>query len=175
MRKVINNVGLKKVNIDGENRDLSGNIIFSPGMDYTMGLYPKKCMYKHHITHGQINFFDTLITTERQINGGEYWVYPDDVSKVHADDIAEGSIVDKDDVLGLFSIYGLVEGDILELHKFVINDYIKKGSAESGYHIQCFKGYKGTNQVIPGLYFRFGVDSSGADDYDLLWRMYYYE
>ena len=159
-----------------EARNEFGSIIVSPSFEDVMGLYPKKKMTRHHIVAGEINLLDEEITTERRINGGEYWIDLDDTGKVHKDDYVDFSIIDKNDVLGLFSTYNLTVGvDILELVKFVKGDIIKKGSVLNGYHSQLYEGIKGTNPVYTGLFQRIMVDSQGTENYDLLGRMYYYE
>lgn len=159
-----------------EARNEFGSIIVSPSFEDVMGLYPKKKMTRHHIVAGEINFLDEEITTERRINGGEFWIDLDDTGKVHKDDYVDFSIIDKNDVLGLFSTYGLTVGvDILELVKFVKGDIIKKGSVLNGYHSQLYEGIKGTNIVYTGIFQRIMVESYGTENYDLLGRMYYYE
>ena len=158
------------------NRDDFGNIIFTPALDDSMGFTPKKKMYKHSVVAGQTNIFDVQVTTERRINGGEYWVSEGYTSNVHVDDYVEFSIVDKDDILGLFNYYGLIQGsDILELSKFVITDYVQKGNPITGYHAQCFEGITGTSKVYQGLYYRIIYESCGNDDLNFLDRIYYYE
>ena len=150
--------------------------IFSPSLEDVRGLYPKKKMYKNTVIAGQLNCFDIVVDTEKRICGGEYWVNTTDSSKVHEDDFIEFSIIDKNNVLGLFTAYGLQVGvDILELCKFVVNDYVKKGNDNSGYHSQLFEGIKGTNKVIPGLFYRVAYDSHGTENISFLWRIYYYE
>ena len=150
--------------------------IFSPSLEDVQGLYPKKKMYKNTVVAGQLNFFDVVVETEKRICGGEYWISSTGATKVHDDDYIEFSIIDKNDVLGLFATYGLQVGvDVLELCKFVITDYVKKGDPASGYHSQLFEGIKGTNKVIPGLFYRAAYDSHGAENVVFLWRMYYYE
>ena len=148
--------------------------IFSPTLDDVMGLYPKKQMYKNNVVAGQVNIFDVEVENEKRICGGEYWV--DDSSNIHADDKVDFSIVDKNDVLGLFTALGLEVGtDVLEIVKFVKDGYIKKGDPAAGYHSELYQGIKGTNRVVPGLFYRATVDSNGTVDFDFLWRMYFYE
>lgn len=150
--------------------------IFSPTLDDTRGMYPKKKTYKNIAHAGQLNIFDTLITTEQYISGGEYWIHPDHISRIHDDDYIEFSIIDKDDTLGMFSQFGLVVGtDILEIVKFVLTDYVKKGNPAEGYHSQLFEGIKGVNQVLAGLYMRVIYNSFGAQDIGVTYRIYFYE
>lgn len=154
-----------------------GMQIVAPTLDDVRGLYPKKRVYREAVTAGAINFFDYEIDSEKRINGGEYWIAPGDEAKVHNDDFIEFSIIDKNDVLGLFSYYGLsvANGDILELVKFVQNDLVKKGNISEGYHTQLYEGIKGTNRVTFGLFMRVAYDSHGTENLNFLWRLYFYE
>lgn len=158
-------------------RNVEGITVISPSLDDTLGYFPKKRMVKYVVKPLQCNIFDEVVTVERRINGGEYWIYEDDVDKVHRDDYVEFSVVDKNDVLGLFSKYGLVVGQgILELTKFVNTEYVKKGNKSEGYHSQLYEGIKGTNKVVPGLFLRtyyFAYGSVG--DIELLSKVFYYE
>lgn len=151
--------------------------IFSPTLDDVQGLYPKKKMYKHSVVAGNINIFDIEIDIEKRICGGEYWIKQEDIDKIHEDDYIEFAIVDKNDVLGLFQYYGLSKenGDVLELTKFVLTDYIKKGNKLDGYHSVLYEGIKGTNILYSGLFMRCIIDSSGAENFTFIWRCYYYE
>jgi hypothetical protein len=160
-----------------ERKSVDGFQIFAPTLDDVQGLYPKKKMYKNLVTAGSINIFDNEVTSEKKICGGEYWIYPDDVDKIHDDDYVEFAVVDKNDVLGLFSTYGLsvANGDVLELVKFVETDYIIKGDKAGGYHSRLYEGIKGTNTVYAGLFFRCIVHSHGTENFRKLWRCYYYE
>ncbi len=154
-----------------------GTPVMSPSFDDVQGLYPKKKCYKDTVNGGQINIFDIEVTQEKRIHGGEYWIHQDDVSKVHDDDFIEFSVVDKNDVLGLFGTYGLNKenGDILELCKFILTDYVKKGNASDGYHSVLYEGIKGTNLVTKGLFLRTMYDSHGSENIRWMWRLYYYE
>ena len=150
--------------------------IVAPTLDDVMGLYPKKRSLKGVVPFGTTKFFDTLVESEKRICGGEYWVKNSDVDKIHEDDYIEFSIIDKNDILGLFSTYGLTAGtDILELVKFVYTDYIQKGNPLEGFHSILYEGIKGTNAVVPGLFMRMMCKSHGIQDFGLVWRMYFYE
>ncbi len=163
--------------MDDIRRNANGDPIYSPTLDDVMGLYPKKKTYKGNVSPNQVNFFDIEVTQEKRINGGEYWVHQDDVLKVHEDDYVEFSIVDKNDVLGLFSTYGLsvANGDVLELCKFILTDYVKKGNSANGFHSSLYEGIKGTNLVVQGLFMRVMYDSNGTDAIRWTWRLFYYE
>jgi len=163
--------------MDDVRRNSNGDPIYSPTLDDVMGLYPKKKAYKGVVSPNQVNFFDVEVTQEKRINGGEYWVHPDDVAKVHDDDFVEFSIIDKNDVLGLFSTYGLsvANGDVLELCKFILTDYVKKGNTNDGFHSSLYEGIKGTNLVVQGLFMRVMYDSNGTEAIRWMWRLFYYE
>jgi hypothetical protein len=122
---------------------------------------------KHTATAGETNYFDVLITTEIRLAGGEYEV--DNIEDVHSDDYIEFSLIDKDDVLGLFSTYGLTEGvDILELFKFVRQEYPSK-MAEFYTNIGC------AYIVVGGLYFRVAYVSGGSTNINFKTRILWYE
>lgn len=88
---------------------------------------------------------DHLITQEIYVHGGWFWSEGGILG-----DYAEFSVVDKDDVLGLFDMYGLVSGiDVLELGKYVDHCYLKPGGQEMT-HLET----PTTAQLAPGLYMR---------------------
>ena len=61
-----------------------------------------------------LSLFDIPVTTVLYVRGGEFWV-----ENAHRGDYAEFSVVDKDDVLGLFTALSLTVGvDVLELGKY---------------------------------------------------------
>jgi len=153
-----------------------GYPIISPTLETAKGMYPKKEQFRNTVSSGQINMFDVEVTTEREICGGEYWAIVNNRNDVHIDDFVEFSIIDKNDVLGYFVYYGLTVGvDILELSKFILSDYIKKGWNGYEYYTQCFEMIKGTSGVVPGLFYRAQVESFGTIDYNFWWRIYFYE
>ena len=157
-------------------RDDWGNPITAPTIESVMGLYPKKKMYSSAVSTPGINIFDNVVTTQRRIVGGEYWIDTNQTNNVHDLDNIEFSVVDKNDVLGLFPLYGLTVGsDILELCKFILTDYVKKGNASNGFHTQLYAGVKGTNLVYPGLFLRVTYDSYNNMPVTLKWRLAYYE
>lgn len=89
--------------------------------------------------------------------GGAYYIREAD--KITDDDFVEVSIVDKDDILGLFSIYGLQQGtDVLELAKF-----IKTHCVIGGQRIIIDGGQP---KLIPaGLYIRISYFSYGTSPF----------
>ena len=110
---------------------------------------------KFLITAGVENFFDIQITKTKCLRGGRYIIMnPEDV---HEDDYIEFSIIDKDNVLGLFQIYGVPEGGFLELTKFVKKWWVYKTPTWE------FKS-ESYNKILQGLYFRIGYNSHGTVD-----------
>jgi hypothetical protein len=79
--------------------------------------------YKFNMPASGLSIHDIEITTQVLVQGGTFWV---DVEG--EDDYAEFSVVDKNNVLGLFSLFGLTPGeDVLELKKFITKMYMHKG------------------------------------------------
>lgn len=101
--------------------------------------------------------FDYQIDNQIYIKGGEYWSRGGALG-----DYAECSIVDKDDVLGLFDMYGLVSGvDVLELFKFVESIYL---NPDGGHQILDTPD---SALVYPGLYLRVKVHTTSTEELDL--------
>jgi hypothetical protein len=97
---------------------------------------------------------DHLITTQIYMAGGQYWS-----TGGSAGDYAEASIVDKDDVLGLFSTYGLTSGvDVLELFKFAESIYINPGGTDF-----ALLETPDSALVYPGLYLRTKVHTTSEE------------
>lgn len=121
---------------------------------------------KHEAIAGQTNFFDIAITTEIRLSSGEYMI--DNLEDVHPDDYIELSLIDKNNVLGLFSYYGLQEGDVLELFKFVRTEFpITRQKFESP--MGC------THIVVPGLFIRVAYVSFGTTNINFKTRILWYE
>lgn len=124
------------------------------------GKTPFSKMYKFKATSKQTTFFDVQIDSymENLITGG-YKV--SNAVDIDEEDIVEFSIIDKDDVLGLFSIKELTVGqDVLELVKMIRNEYTK-AFAESGW---MFPHIYGVEELLTGLYFRIAYNSSSDND-----------
>jgi len=116
-------------------------------------------------TAGAQSFFDILVTTQIYVQGGTYWC-----ENAEKGDYAEFSIVDKDDVLGLFALYGLTVGvDVLVLEKYVKTEYMHEGRNEGDIEVTS-KG-----DVFPGLYLRASYVSIGSVDVDMAVRYKWYE
>jgi len=111
----------------------------------------------HTAAAGALSIFDEVVTTQIKVRGGWYELMDD---KAAVGDYIEFSIVDKDDVLGLFSAYGLTVGvDILELKKFIRKEYVNPRITGR----QDFDS-EGASTVYAGLYMRVAYFSTGAED-----------
>jgi len=179
MRVVINRTPRKveienqpQVRLIGENRDANGDIILSQTFPHlNMALIRK--MYKFTASAGIKTFYDIEVTTELRISGGEMWV--ENPTAVRDDDYVEFSVVDKNDVLGYFPLFGYQIGiNVLEIKKFVKTDYLKKNIANEGYSSYLPSDLHG-DPVIPGLFFRIGIKSTGTSPIQIKTRLAYYE
>lgn len=113
------------------------------------------------MTAGQTTFVDFEITTELELKGGIYGILNFD--DIHKDDYIEASLIDKDNILGLFSLYGLTPGvDILELDKF-----LKTWHPKYFNRVERFMADLGVLPMIIGLYLRFAYNSSGSTDIEI--------
>ena len=100
---------------------------------------------------------DHQFTTQIYIKGGEYWSSGGAIG-----DYAEASVVDKDDILGLFDLYGLVSGvDVLELFKFAETIYT---NPDGGHQILDTPD---SALVYPGLYLRVKAHTTSDTELDL--------
>ena len=138
-----------------ESRD--GNPVLAPTFEDTMGLYPEWSGHLYTATAGATSIFDEVVTVEKQLRGGWYELFDENAVE---GDYLEFSVVDKDDVLGLFALYGLTVGeDVLELKKYVKTDYINVLKRDR----QVFMA-KSTFVVTAGLYIRTTYESVGETD-----------
>ena len=146
-------------------------IVAKPTWEFTDGLNPKWESYLYTATAGAVNIFDEVITTEIVLRGGAYQIF--NAEAVYGDYI-EFAMVDKDDVLGLFSTYGLVQGQpghILELTKYVKKDYIVPGSVGFARSFEV----NGGRNVMAGIYLRTIYNSTGTQDVQFASRVKNYE
>jgi hypothetical protein len=138
-----------------ESRD--GNPVISPTFEDTMGLYPEWKGSLYTATAEALSFFDEVVTTEKQLRGGWYELFDDNAVE---GDYLEFSVVDKNNVLGLFGALGLTVGeDVLELAKYVKTEYINPARKDR----QIFMA-NSTFVVYPGLYIRTIYNSEGTND-----------
>ena len=177
MRKVYNLVNPKRVVVENApKQDADGRQIISASFQETGGLLCQIQTEKITVEPDTINIIDTEIVMNQRLSGGEYWVDPDGVDYIGPNDYVEFAIVDKNDVLGFFSQYGLEPGvDILELSKFVSHEYIRKGNKANGYHADLVSNMVGTSLVIPGLFKRIYYFAEDLTvDAELIVRYYYF-
>jgi|GEM_PF-5634476 len=112
------------------------------------------------------NIFDFRISEEIvgkdncvEIVGGQYYIR--NIDAINEADIMEFSVVDKDDVLGLFQYYRLTVGtDVLELAKFVRTHSVIGGT--------LVRINPGQSKILPlGLYLRTSYISYGSVPFKL--------
>jgi len=105
-----------------------------------------------------LSVFDEAITVEKGIRSGSYRIIPPGSGAVPTDDVIEFSVIDKDDLLGLFTPLGLTLGvDVLELKKWVVNEFVD-GNARNE---RLFSGQE-VFAIMAGLYLRTGYTSNGT-------------
>lgn len=89
-------------------KDASGNPIVAPTFEDDAGLTGRWRGEKYTATKNTLNIFDRLVTSQIKLRGGWYELLDDPNSPTAVlNDYIEFAVVDKDDVLGLFSTYGL--------------------------------------------------------------------
>ena len=100
---------------------------------------------------GATSFHDIQVTTEVFIQGAKEYLISNGIDG----DIVEFSVVDKDDVLGLFATYGLTVGvHVLEVAKFLETFHVEPGTHRGTLESQT------AGQVLPGLYMRIKYESA---------------
>lgn len=134
--------------------DPNGRLIVTNSFGYTDGLNIQWQGYKYKALDNAVNIFDEPVTTELRLRRGSYEMMssPADSSSVQArlGDKIEFSVVDKDDVLGLFSTYDLTVGtDVLELNRYVVDEWIVPLHGD-----RVDFSSDAAFAVVPGLYFR---------------------
>jgi len=134
----------------------------------TFGLAPQWVGDYETANNGATNIFDVLVTTEKRLRGGWYEIMDDNAV---IGDYIEFSVVDKDDVLGLFEILEIPEGGFLELRKYVEKDYVNPKAAGIR---QTFVG-NSAFPVIAGLYLRATYVSTGSNDVIFKYNTWTYE
>lgn len=100
---------------------------------------------------------DYRLTGNYRLEGAYWWAANADWG-----DSADFSVVDKDDVFGLFAYYGLSEGDVLELKKYA--DHIPLPPSDACPFIQDGYFVENPAYVCSGLYLRCVYDNNHAGD-----------
>jgi hypothetical protein len=146
-----------------------GRVIYSPTFEDILGMDMKWKGVLHQAQPGVMNCFDQLVTTELRLRGGWYELLnPDQTLK---EDYLEFSVIDKDDVLGLFAQYGLTVGeDFLELKKYVVKEHVNK-NANGRNMFQARSAFR----IMAGLYFRACYHSYGQTAIDFKTQFLVYE
>lgn len=117
------------------------------------------------------SMFDEPITRELLLRGGWYAIMSDGAS---SGDFIEFSIVDKDDILGMFGPSNLTVGnDVLELAKFVRTEYVSPTSNNIG--VEHNFTTRGGFRLVPGLYMRTHYVSTGTTAPQFKVRLEYQE
>ena len=129
----------------------------------------RKCGLKFVATAGDTTFYDRLLTEAVQLRGGWTWIGD---TAVWGDEMYM-SVIDKDDVLGLFALYGLTVGvDVLELTRYVKSFTVPPG----GIPVPGYQVDPGTySGLVAGLYLRTAYISEGAEDVNVILHYDWYE
>lgn len=122
--------------------------------------------YKYIAQPSALNIFDEKVGSKLvYIQGGKLWVKAPNLG-----DYVELSLVDKDNVLGLFSQYNLVVGtDVLEVSKWVRKLYMPPWNWE------CELLSKTVGQLVPDLYLRIAYENVGTTPVDFGVTYLWYE
>ena len=142
------------VNLNKGPKTADGAPVSAPTFEDTNGLAPQWEGSFYEAVAEATNIYDEVVTTEKRLRGGRYEVM--DGNSVIGDYV-KFSVVDKDDVLGLFDMLEIEEGGFLELRRYV-KDYVNPLAAGN---IQKFEG-NSAFPVIAGLYLRSTYVSTGA-------------
>lgn len=136
-----------------------GRPVTAPTFEDTNTLQPEWKGYKYVATAGATSIYDEVVTTEKQLRGGWYELL-DSPAKAIVGDYVEFAVVDKDDVLGLFSTYGLTVGqDVLELQKYIKNEFVNPARNEREKFI-----VRSVWTITAGLFLRTIYESTGTED-----------
>lgn len=140
---------------------------------YAFGVSEEQTKFKSYMYSpstdpaGAVSVFDELITKQVYLQGGSYHV-----KEATEGDNADFSIVDKDDVLGMFAALGLTVGvDVLEVRRYVETEYMFDGENKEELRVDA------AGQLVQGLYFRcvYRSMAGAAQAPKLKVRYLYYE
>ncbi len=149
------------------NVDEFGNPVFAYNYRTVSPDGYRKQSIKFTASAGEITIFDLAMTVDVRLRGGWSWI---EDTAVWGDEVGL-SVVDKDDVLGLFATYGLTVGeDVLQLSKYIVDVDVPPGGW-SGYCVDP-NTYA---DVITGLYLRAEYNSVGASDVKVIIHYDVYE
>ena len=134
------------------NRTTEGNLIYSPTYFSAAEAWRSKGII-FDIPANSIGINDLVIQSQLRIQGADFWVRSDVDGNM-----AEFSVIDKDNVLGYHTLYSLPPGYPLELAKFVESNYFPSG---------LYIGSKNATQahpVVQGLYVRVKYTNNSSTD-----------
>lgn len=107
---------------------------------------------------------DYHITKEILMQGGHWWTLSHGLN-----DSADFSVIDKDDVLGLHTLYSLPPGYPIELKKFVKDYYVPSGLTTGLIQAPT------VSPVVSGLYVRVAYENNSDEDAEIGVNYIYYE
>jgi hypothetical protein len=116
-----------------------------------LGYIPVFWGYKFRPIVGETFFYDIHIPSALRIWGGKAFVRG--LKDGDDGDYLEFSIVDKDDVLGLFGVYGIQPPQVLQIKKFVRTMWIRRQSGPD-HVIDLVPPPLMGDPLYPGLYMR---------------------
>jgi len=151
-----------KFNLRGYSSDGATSVSLTFGETNELPLWSGS---KHLCPAGEVSFFDIEMTEIYKLVSGTYSVY--NWEQANLEDYIEISVIDKNDVLGLFSTYGLTVGtDVIEINKFVKKSYVWE--KDNG-----FESIYGSKLNIPlGLFIRIAYNSFGVTDMNIKATMF---
>lgn len=149
-----------KVQLD-DYRDNKGNLIVVSDFSDD-GRMPGKITYRMTSPSNYPSFLDVKMDEDTRLSSGEMWILNSTIQYVTENDYVEMSIIDKDDILGLFSYYGVPAGGVIELSKFVKTNYVKHGNADDGYYTKISFTKEIATAIRKGLYVRIGYYSDST-------------
>lgn len=137
-------------------KDDYGRMISVPSFEDVLGRDTRWKGYLFTTQPGVQNIFDVKLVDEEFFRGGWYEILG---GTPQLGDYIEFAVVDKDDVLGLFSQYGLVVGThVLELQKYVQQEFVNPVSTRR----EVFQA-NSVYQSFLGLYGRIIYVSTGSE------------
>jgi hypothetical protein len=140
----------------GYNKDLNGNEVFAPS--YSAIDDSGRFQGDTFVASGlATTIHDFKIEQDLRIAGADWWTTGQEWG-----DFGSFAVVDKDDVLGLFDMYGLEEGEVLELKRYVVN--VPLPSSEACPFFTQTMEVENPAFVCSGLYLRCIVDNNHNDD-----------
>lgn len=144
-----------------------GYIITSPTFENVGNLAPVWRGSLHQAPANTLSFFDESVNNQQKLREGWFKI----LSGGQIGDYIECSIIDKDDVLGLFAMFNLQVGqDVLELKKYIRTEYFSpeyRGRQE-------FKS-DAVSELMAGLYVRVAYYNSGDNAATFTITRRYYE